>query len=108
MSGKIVRFIKNAIARDKVVMFSKINCPHCEIGKQQFDKVKIAYVAVEIEGRTDCNKIQEVLKQMTGDRSVPRIFVDGKCVGGAAEAKKLIKSGSLAKMLQTEKDLNKV
>lgn len=103
MSGKAIKFIKNAIVRHSVVIFSKLNCPHCQIGKQHFDKQKINYVAIEIEGRADCSKIQDALKAMTGDKSVPRIFVQGKCIGGASEAEKLIKNGSLAEMIRQRK-----
>lgn len=44
--------------------------------------------------------IQNVLGEMTGARSVPRCFIDGKFIGGGTDVKKLFESGELAKMLQ--------
>jgi len=40
--------------------------------------------------------IQDVLKRMTGARSVPRVFINGKCIGGGDETAALQKKGKLA------------
>lgn len=46
------------------------------------------------------NDIQDELQNLTGARSVPRVFVDGKFIGGGTDVKKLYENGELAKMLQ--------
>lgn len=66
---------------------------------QQFKKLNFQYLAIEIEDRPDCNQIQDVLNEMTGARSVPRVFIDGNFIGGGTDVKKLGENGQLAKML---------
>lgn len=61
--------------------------------------INVSYNAIEIENRQDCNQIQDVLGSITGARSVPRVFVNGKFIGGGTDVKKLNETGELAKML---------
>lgn len=37
---------------------------------------------------------------MTGAETVPRVFLDGKCIGGGDDTEKLEKSGELEKKLK--------
>ena len=41
-------------------------------------KIKI----FEIENEPDMTEIQSYMAQITGARSVPRIFIGGQCIGG--------------------------
>lgn len=66
---------------------------------QQFQKLNFQFLAVELEDRPDCEDIQDVLGEMTGARSVPRVFLDGNFIGGGTDIKKLNETGQLAKML---------
>jgi glutaredoxin 3 len=66
---------------------------------QQFKKINFDFLTVELENRPDCNEIQDVLGEMTGARSVPRVFVDGNFIGGGTDVKTLCENGALAKML---------
>lgn len=45
------------------------------------------------------SEIQDELLAMTGSRSVPRVFIDGKCIGGGDETAALLTSGELKSML---------
>ena len=54
----------------------------------------------QIENRSDCSALQDYLAQLTGARSVPRVFIDGKCIGGGDDTERLARSGELQKMLQ--------
>ena len=67
---------------------------------QEFQKIGQTYTVVEIENRPDCDEIQDVLGQMTGARSVPRVFIKGNFVGGGTDVQKLGRSGELQKMVQ--------
>lgn len=66
---------------------------------QQFKKINFPFLTIELENRSDCEEIQDVLGAMTGARSVPRVFVDGNFIGGGTDVEKLYKSGQLEKML---------
>lgn len=43
---------------------------------------------------------QDVLLKLTGARSVPRVFIRGKCIGGGDDTVAAQKNGRLEKMLK--------
>ncbi len=48
----------------------------------------------------DCDAIQDYLRELTGARSVPRVFIGGKCIGGGTETQELAQKGKLVTMLK--------
>lgn len=56
-------------------------------------------MAVQIENDPECAEIQDILKEMTGGRSVPRVFIGGVFLGGGDETEAAARSGSLQKKL---------
>jgi glutaredoxin 3 len=48
----------------------------------------------------DGDEYQEILGQMTNADTVPRVFIDGECIGGGDDTEKLEKKGDLEKKLQ--------
>jgi glutaredoxin 3 len=64
-----------------------------------FDSLNKAYTAIELDNREDAQDIQDVLGEMTGARTVPRVFLNGECLGGGTDVKKLYQSGELQKKL---------
>ncbi|XP_076640744.1 uncharacterized protein LOC143352297 isoform X1 [Halictus rubicundus] len=91
--------VKQIIASDKVVIFSKSRCPYCKMAKQVFDSLKEKYTAIELDEREDGDDIQDILGEMTSARTVPRVFVKGICLGGGTDVKKLYDNGELVKKL---------
>ena len=47
-----------------------------------------------------CDAIQDYLQKITGDRTVPRVFIAGKCIGGGGDTKSLHQGGKLVPMLK--------
>ncbi|CAH1254416.1 GLRX2 [Branchiostoma lanceolatum] len=96
-------FVEATIRDNKVVVFSKTYCPYCKMAKQELNKYKGQYkeepVIIEIENRKDCEQIQQILGKITGGRTVPRVFINGKCIGGGSETKAAENSGQLKVML---------
>lgn len=43
--------------------------------------------------------LQQALGKATGARTVPRVFIDGNCIGGGDETVALARKGTLAKLL---------
>uniref|UniRef100_A0A1L8DU31 Glutaredoxin-2, mitochondrial n=1 Tax=Nyssomyia neivai TaxID=330878 RepID=A0A1L8DU31_9DIPT len=101
MEGPVAQYVKNTIASDKVVIFSKSYCPYCIMAKEQFQKLKQKFTTVELENRDDGAEIQDVLGQLTGGRTVPRVFVNGQFIGGGTDVKKMYKDGSLQQLLDS-------
>lgn len=64
---------------------------------QVFDSLKKKYTAIELDDREDAQDIQDVLGEITGARTVPRVFLNGECLGGGTDVKKLYENGELEK-----------
>ena len=46
------------------------------------DEVGIQYEVMELDTTPDGPAIQDIMLSMTGGRSVPRVFINGKFIGG--------------------------
>jgi glutaredoxin len=55
---------------------------------------------LQIENEPNCDDIQDALQQVTGGRSVPRVFISGKFIGGGDDTAAKQASGELLKLLQ--------
>ncbi|XP_058808791.1 uncharacterized protein LOC131674253 isoform X2 [Phymastichus coffea] len=91
--------VDKLIVSDKVVIFSKTTCPFCKMAKEVFDKLKEAYTAIELDKREDGDDIFDILEEITGARTVPRVFVKGEFIGGGTDVKKMYETGKLAEKL---------
>ena len=54
---------------------------------------------IEIEDMSEADAIQDYCKKLTGARSVPRVWIDQKFIGGGDDVQKAFKSGELQKLL---------
>ncbi|BFZ04272.1 hypothetical protein BsWGS_07311 [Bradybaena similaris] len=96
-------FIQDLVSKNRVVIFSKSHCPYCEDSKTLLSNMGVDYTAVELDKMKEGNQVQNVLGRITDARTVPRIFIDGHCVGGNSDLKSLNNSGALKNLL---KDMN--
>ncbi|VDN31609.1 unnamed protein product [Gongylonema pulchrum] len=96
-------FVTDLIKSAPVVVFSKSYCPYCRNAKRALSAYRIPekqYKIVELDGRPDCDQIQDVLQEVGGARTVPRVFIGGRCIGGGSETVAAQKDGTLEKMLK--------
>ncbi|KAL5005414.1 hypothetical protein ScPMuIL_018870 [Solemya velum] len=95
MTESARELINSEIEARKVMIFSKTWCPYCKKAKRVFAKYvgnvlpDDDYKVMEIEGLSDFRTMQDILEEMTGSRTVPRVFIDGKCIGGGNETEDL-------------------
>lgn len=94
------KFIAEKIKAHPVILFSKSTCKFCKMAKEVLDSLSVDYAEEDIGTRDDCQAIQDVFKQITGERTVPRVFVGGKCIGGGSETWTLHNQGRLIPMLK--------
>jgi len=92
-------FLEDTVSSNSVVIFSKTTCSFCDSAKGVFDSLGVDYKTIELDKRRDCTQLQDSLKQMTGARSVPRVFVDGVCIGGGSDTVSMFQRGTLQRML---------
>nr|ACO13400.1 Glutaredoxin-1 [Esox lucius] len=97
-------FVAGKIKGDKVVVFLKPSCPYCVTAKNVLSKYgfKSGHLEfIDISGRDDMSEIQDYLNNITGARTVPRVFIGEECVGGGSDVSALDKSGKLEGMLKS-------
>eukprot|EP00389_Voromonas_pontica_P013258 GDKH01020470.1.p2 GENE.GDKH01020470.1~~GDKH01020470.1.p2 ORF type:complete len:129 (-),score=15.06 GDKH01020470.1:186-572(-) len=104
-SGKMTesskKFVDDAIASNKVTVFSKSYCPFCVRAIAAIEKMGPSGLKVEhIENHAEMDAVQNYLQTLTGGRSVPRVFVGGKFVGGCDETMAEINNGKFADRLK--------
>uniref|UniRef100_A0A8B9PRI5 Glutaredoxin-2, mitochondrial n=1 Tax=Apteryx owenii TaxID=8824 RepID=A0A8B9PRI5_APTOW len=87
--------IQEIISDNCVVIFSKTTCFYCKMAKKLFEGMNVNYTAVELDVNKNGSQFQDILEQMTGGRTVPRVFVNGTFVGGATDTQRLHEEGKL-------------
>ena len=58
-------------------MFSKTTCPYCDDAKAEFARIGVAFTVVELNQIADGANQQTTLKDITGQSTVPNIFIGG-------------------------------
>ncbi|KAK9830046.1 hypothetical protein WJX72_009394 [[Myrmecia] bisecta] len=80
-----------------VTVITTSGCPHCKRAKEALKEAGIPYEEVELSGNLNLlNKIKEA----TGRRTVPQVFLNGELLGGASEVVELLGSGQMQKLVQ--------
>ncbi|XP_022096287.1 glutaredoxin-C6-like [Acanthaster planci] len=94
-------FADAAIVGNKVVVFSKSYCPFCKKAKAALRDAGLTdFKVIELEDMDNMDAIQDYMLELTKGRSVPRVFIGGKFVGGGDDVAKLQSQGKLKPMLQ--------
>ncbi|CDW57402.1 glutaredoxin 1 [Trichuris trichiura] len=96
-------FVKKLISSKKVVVFTKRSCPYCaNVVKvlSFYDLPEDNFEVIDLEDRPDYDAIMGSLKELTGARTVPRVFINEKSIGGSTDLDKIHKSGELGRMLE--------
>ncbi|KAI0323034.1 thioredoxin-like protein [Amylostereum chailletii] len=93
--------VDSAIADNKAVIFSKSYCPYCRRAKalfsSEFPSVPLKVFELdEVEGG---DQIQAYLAELTGQRTVPNVFINQKHIGGSDDLAGLHRVGGVRKML---------
>lgn len=94
--------VDHLVAQYPVMVFSKSYCPYSMKAKNALNAYSMSsnkYHVVELDQRDDARDIQGVLGQLTGASTVPRVFINGKFVGGGDDIDRLHRSGKLKDML---------
>ncbi|XP_071351618.1 glutaredoxin-1 [Trachinotus anak] len=97
-------FVQAKIRGDKVVLFIKPTCSFCVTAKDVLSKYKFKpghLEFVDISGRGDMDSMQDYFLELTGARTVPRVFIGEECVGGGSDVAALDRSGKLKGMLES-------
>mmetsp|Transcript_23466 Transcript_23466/g.28208 ORF Transcript_23466/g.28208 Transcript_23466/m.28208 type:complete len:139 (+) Transcript_23466:104-520(+) len=104
-------FISQSIQDNSVIVFSKSYCPYCRRTKSLLSDITkstdidVQIVELDLQQENDGQLIQSELLRLTGQRTVPNVFIHGKHIGGNSDLQQLADSGELSQILQApEKD----
>ncbi len=82
------------------MVFSKSYCPYCNNTKRILDGLNAKYKAYELNVEADGDDVQNALHKMTGQRTVPNIFIGQVHIGGNSDLEAVVKSGKDGKSIQ--------
>ncbi|XP_008592856.1 PREDICTED: glutaredoxin-1 [Galeopterus variegatus] len=96
-------FVNSKIQPGKVVVFIKPTCPYCKKTQEILSQLPFKQGVLEfvdITATDDVNEIQDYLQQLTGARTVPRVFIGKNCIGGCSDLITMQQSGELMTRLK--------
>ena len=73
----------------QIEVYTTSYCPYCDSAKRLLKSRGLAFTEIDV---TDPLKKDE-LKNRTGWRTVPQIFIDGKMIGGYQELNEMVQKG---------------
>lgn len=91
--------IDQSIKNDHIFIASKSYCPYCHRAKDILNKHSAKATIIELDNVADGASIQDYLQEVTGQRTVPNIFIDGKHIGGCSDIEALESQGKLNSLL---------
>eukprot|EP00127_Corallochytrium_limacisporum_P001961 Clim_evm4s90 gene=Clim_evmTU4s90 len=91
--------IKGKIESNKVMIFSKSYCPFCKKVKALFDQLGVAYGVVEMDQEPEGTEMQNELERISGQRTVPNVYIKGQHIGGCDDTMALNNSGKLKELV---------
>ncbi len=83
-------------SKARIVVYTTTYCPYCVAAKRLLSERGWEYQEIDVTGADD---LRRWLVEVSGQRTVPQIFIDGRPIGGYAELAELDRSGKLAALL---------
>ncbi|KAL7413616.1 thioredoxin-like protein [Mrakia frigida] len=103
------KIVQDSLKKDFISVFSKSWCPYCTRAKNLLADVTLPpgkeVKVFELDKLDNGAEIQDYLATLTGQRSVPNIFVQGHHLGGSDDLVKASDSGELAKRMEIKAGL---
>ena len=91
-------FMNSKIQSGKVVVFIKPTCPYCRRTQELLSQLPFKQgllECVDITANGNTTEIQDYLQQLTGARTVPRVFIRKECIGGCTDLVNIHERGEL-------------
>lgn len=86
------------IDENAVAVFSKSYCPYCRATKSLLTELGAKFYTIELDQVDDGAAIQDALEEISGQRSVPNIYIKKQHIGGNSDLQ--AKKSQLPKLLK--------
>ncbi|CDP03824.1 unnamed protein product [Coffea canephora] len=94
------RTVKTTITENPVVVYSKTWCSYSSEVKTLLKKLGCEPLVIELDQLGPQGpQLQKVLERLTGQHTVPNLFIGGKHIGGCTDTVKLHRRGELESLL---------
>ncbi|MDO3378033.1 glutaredoxin 3 [Geoalkalibacter halelectricus] len=80
----------------RVEIYTKSYCPYCKRAKELLHIKGVEFIEYDV---TDDPRKEQEMRQRSGRRTVPEIFIDDSLVGGCSDLFDLDEKGELDRML---------
>ncbi|KAJ8259079.1 hypothetical protein COCON_G00180910 [Conger conger] len=94
--------IQGLIDSSEVLVFSKSYCPYCVKVKDLFKQLNVKCNVLELDLMDDGSHYQDTLLEMTGQKTVPNVFINKTHVGGCDKTLQAHQDGLLKQLLDGE------
>ncbi|MEK7379156.1 MAG: glutaredoxin 3 [Candidatus Binatota bacterium] len=81
----------------KVVIYTTTSCPYCTRAKAFLRSKNVDFEEIDVSRD---KRLQEEIIRLSGRRTVPQIFINGKSVGGFDDIKQMDATGDLDSLLE--------
>lgn len=98
--SRLEESVKKTVADNTVVVYSKTWCSYSSEVKILFKRLGVEPLVIELdELGAQGPQLQKVLERLTGQHTVPNVFIGGKHIGGCTDTIKLYRKGELETLL---------
>ncbi len=80
----------------KVVMYRTPYCPYCSMAARLLKQLGLGFEEVDVSGDAERRRW---LLEVSGQRTVPQIFINGRSIGGFDDLSALVRRGALPALL---------
>ncbi|KAI7750141.1 hypothetical protein M8C21_008169 [Ambrosia artemisiifolia] len=102
--SRLEESIKKTVTDNPIVVYSKTWCSYCSEVKSLFNRLGVEPLVVELDQMgAQGPQLQKVLERLTGQHTVPNVFIGGKHIGGCTDTVKLHRKGELEALLAEAK-----
>ncbi|KAK1558430.1 hypothetical protein Q3G72_002219 [Acer saccharum] len=98
--SRLEETVKKTVSENPVVVYSKTWCSYSSEVKSLFKRLGVLPMVIELdEMGPQGPQLQKVLERLTGQHTVPNVFIGGKHIGGCTDTVKLYRKGELEPLL---------
>ncbi|TYH64156.1 hypothetical protein ES332_D07G246300v1 [Gossypium tomentosum] len=98
--SRLEESVKKTVASNPVVVYSKSWCSYSSEVKSLFKKLGVEPLVIELdEMGAQGPQVQKLLERLTGQHTVPNVFIGGKHINGCTDTVKLYRKGELEPLL---------
>ncbi|KAI5816832.1 thioredoxin-like protein [Pyronema omphalodes] len=77
--------VQKIIDENPVAVFSKSYCPYCTASKKTLTELGAKFFVMELDQEKDGSELQEALAELSGQRTVPNIYISQQHIGGNSD-----------------------